>query len=182
MDTSTQFPQTSASPETPKQKGSNKGVALAIIILSLLLAAALALLGWLYATNKIHFIVANQPGADGASLCQDVIAQYNAGFNEADLDAYTDSLRTAAEKARAADPNTSDPNCTYMQFSYAAFAKDLDETKRLASALRSLADQGAYITGELANPQSILAIENTVKQLENVNNPAPADDTVEGNG
>lgn len=182
MDTSEQFPQPSAAPAPQKQKGNKKGSVVAIIILSVLLAGAVGTLAWLYTTNKITFAVATQEAKDGKSVCQSFIGQYNESFKKTSLEEYTQSLKQASDKAKAADSNNADPTCVYMQFSYASFTKDIDETKRLAAILTTLANQGAYLTGQLANPQGIEAIQSTAKQLEAADAPLPSNETVQGNG
>lgn len=183
MDTSEQFPQTSVAPAPQKQKGGNKGLVIAVILLSVLLAGAIGTLAWLYTTNKISFAVATQESKEGKSVCQGLIPQYNEGVNSSSVEDSAQLLKQSAEKAKAADPNGNDPTCVYIQFSYASTTQNVAEVKRLAAALRSLANQGAYITGQLANPQGIESIERTAEILEHANEePKPSNDTVQGNG
>lgn len=169
-------------PEPPKQK-SRKPLVVTIIILAVLLIALLGTAAGLYSAGKLSFSMTARTVADAQTgLCQNIIPSYNAGFKTTGAGEYEKSLKQAAERAKEADPANSDPTCVYMQFTSATVAQDIDEIKRLSGILEGLANKGAYITGELANPQGIESIKNTAQQLEDIDNPTPSDPTVQGNG
>ncbi len=180
MNDTPRFPET-AQPQLAPQK-SRKKLVLTIIALSILLLGTWAAAAWLVSSGKVTVWETKAPVANSdGNLCQNLIAGYNKVFIEADESEFTNTLKQTADKAKAADPNESDPTCVYMRYTNASMTENNEEALRLANVLKALASQGAYMTAELANPQGIDAIMYTV-QPEEATPASTNDEAVKGEG
>jgi flagellar basal body-associated protein FliL len=140
------------SQNVPKQ---NKltGIVVAILIVVLIGSIAAA-----YATGYVK-VGQNVATVNKGGLCEDTISTYNSAFTQTDVQTYASKLADSAKAAAAVSDNESDPNCVYMQFTNAVNVRNSSDATKFAGLLESLASEGKYITGQLANPLGIDAIK-----------------------
>jgi len=114
-------------------------------------------------------------------LCAGVIANYNSAFTQTSTEAHGSKLAESAKAAAAISDNQTDPNCVYIQFTHAAYTKNIDDTTKFTNLLQSLAGQGKYITGQLANPLGIEAIKQNAATITSPDS-IDANSSIKGNG
>jgi flagellar basal body-associated protein FliL len=135
-------------------RGTRRTTVIAIIILSILVVGFAALYAMAAFGGSKSPVSFNKSG-----VCSDIIADYNASFEQADIEKYSQKLADSAKAASAINNNESDANCVYIQFTNAANTRNSSEVTKYVGILKSLASEGEYVTGQLANPLNISAIE-----------------------
>jgi len=118
---------------------------------------------------------------NGNGLCEGVIANYNSAFTQTSIEGHASKLAESAKSAAAISDNQTDANCVYIQFTNAAYTKNVDDTTKFANLLQSLSNEDKYITGQLANPLGIEAIKQnaaTVTSPDNIDSTS----SIKGNG
>ena len=151
----------SQKPVTPiVTKHSHRPVVITILILSILVIAFAALFAFAAFGDSKSPVSFKKTG-----VCKDVIANYNASFAESDYDSYSSKLADSAKAAAAINNNESDANCAYIQLTNAVNVRNRADVSKYLNILKSLAANGEYITGELANPQGIATIELNAKSV-----------------
>jgi len=159
---------------------SSRGNSVPVVILTVVLVLVVGSVAALFFSGflKVGSAVAST-GKEG--LCKSIIADYNSAFTETSIENYASKLASSAKAAAAVNDNQSDANCVYIQFSNAAYTKNVADTTKFANVLKSLAEKDEYVTGELANPLSIKAIEQnaaTVTSPDSINSTS----SIKGNG
>jgi len=159
---------------------SSRGNSVPVVILTIVLVLVVGSVAALFFSGflKVGSTVAST-SKDG--LCKSVIAEYNSAFTETSIEKYASKLANSAKSAAAINDNQSDANCVFIQFSQAAYIKNVADTTKFANLLKSLATEGKYVTGELANPLGLKAIEQnaaTVTSPDDINSTS----SIKGNG
>jgi len=159
---------------------SSRGNSVPLVIVTVVLVLVIGSLAALFLSGflKVGSTVAST-SKDG--LCKSVIADYNSAFTETSIEKYSSKLADSAKAAAAINDNQSDANCVFIQFSHAAYTKNVADTTKFSNLLKSLASEGKYVTGELANPLGLKAIEQnaaTVISPDNIN----SNSSIKGNG
>ena len=144
---------------------SSEGKNFPAIILASTLVLVLGAVVALYFTGFLK-VGDNVATTSQSGLCKDVIVEYNSAFTATSADEYTKKLADSAKSASEVKNNASDPNCVFIQFINAGFTANVSEATKFADTLTSLSKEGKYITGELANPQSIDSIQKSVQSLK----------------
>ena len=159
---------------------SSEGKNLPAVILATVLVLILAGGAALFATGflKVGQFAAN---TNQGGLCKDLISEYNNTFTQTSAEDYTKKLATSAKSASEIKDNQTDPNCVFIQFTNAGFTSNANDATKFADILKSLSKEGKYITGELANPLGINAIEKSANELKSATGTDGAS-TGKGNG
>jgi hypothetical protein len=159
---------------------SSKGNSLPVVIGIVLFVLVIGGIAALFFTGYLK-VGPNVASSNQGGLCESLISDYNSAFTETSVDNYASKLASAAKGAAAISDNQSDPNCVFMQFTNAAYTKNVNDTRTFADTLKSLANDGKYVTGQLANPLGIKAIEQNaavVTSPDNIN----SNSSIKGNG
>jgi len=118
---------------------------------------------------------------NGNGLCEGVIANYNSAFTQTSIEGHASKLAESAKAAAAISDNQTDANCVYIQFTNAAYTKNVDDTTKYANLLQSLSNEDKYITGQVANPLGIEAIKQNAATVTSPDN-IDATSSIKGNG
>jgi|GEM_PF-3964296 len=158
----------------------SKGNSLPIVIVSVVLVL---LIGSLAALSISGYLKVGQDVATSnkGGLCAALISDYNSAFTQTSADAYGSKLASSAKAAAAINNNQSDPNCVYMQFTNAMYTTNVDDTAKFAAVLKTLANEGKYITGQLDNPLSMKAIQENATLITSPDDISPTS-SLKGNG
>ena len=123
----------------------------------------------------------DEVSVNGNGLCEGIIANYNSAFTQTSIEGHASKLAESAKAAAAISDNQTDANCVYIQFTNAAYIKNVDDTAKFANLLQSLSNEDKYITGQLANPLSIEAIKQNAATVTSPDN-IDATSSIKGNG
>ncbi len=96
----------------------------------------------------------------------ELIAEYNTAFSAESQEQYIQRLSDAVGKVGELKDTDSDPNCVYIQYTHYVEQEDIERAKERLTRLKSLAEQGVYMTGELANPRGLVSMEQALTTLE----------------
>jgi len=118
---------------------------------------------------------------NNSGLCANIISDYNSAFTQTTAEAHASKLANSAKAAAAIEDNQTDPNCVFIQFTNAAYLKNVDDTAKFANILNSLASDGKYITGQLANPLGVEAIKQNAAAIVTPND-INSSSSIQGNG
>jgi hypothetical protein len=101
--------------------------------------------------------------AQQSSLCKDAISIQNSAYSAPSAEEYAAKLSESAQAASQVSGNQSDPDCVFVQFTNALYTKDATNIDKFSKQLRTLYDDGKYISGRLTYPLGIKDIEDAAK-------------------
>jgi flagellar basal body-associated protein FliL len=151
-------------------------IVIAVVLLVIIAGGAAAL--FFSGSVKVGPSVAS---SNSNGLCDGIIANYNSAFTETSVENHASKLADSAKAAAAVNNNQTDPNCVYIQFTNALYTKNVAETTKFLNQLKALSNDGKYITGELANPLGIKAIEQNAAAVVSPND-INSTSSIKGNG
>ncbi|MFZ1301014.1 MAG: hypothetical protein WAQ27_00305 [Candidatus Microsaccharimonas sp.] len=155
------------------------GKGLPVILITSILVLVIGGFITLFLTGFIK--VGSYSVAAQSGLCHSLIEDYNSAFTQPNADAYALKLSSNARKAADTEGNQGDPNCVYIQFTNAVYLKNTADATKFSDLLVSLSKDDKYITGELANPLGLDAIQTTTKALSSPIDTEPKT-SAQGNG
>ena len=97
-------------------------------------------------------------------VCSSMIDKYNAALRQSDAKAMDVSLGEVSKSIDKLSDSDSDPNCVFMQLTYAMRADKTEDVKRHTATLKALADENKYISGKLYNAAGIDSVLGVAEQ------------------
>jgi hypothetical protein len=131
-------------------------LSLSALVLVIGAVVVLILTGFLKVNSSVSTI-------EQTGLCNDAVTIQNAAYAASSPDEYSAKLAESAKSAASVQNNQSDPNCVFIQFTNALYTKDNANIDKFSKQLRTLYDDGKYVTGQLTFPLGINDIEQAAQ-------------------
>ena len=100
-------------------------------------------------------------------VCSDsIISRYNTTVQSDSPKEYNESFKSVATDIESLPGKEKDPNCLFILTNYYLFATNAKKARQYINDLKSLGDNGLYISRQINNPEGIKGLEDNVKWLE----------------